>query len=144
MSGAWEWSAALALAQLQGMLTRADTGAGSSRIALYWTARPASITTAHTDTPQAEITLQTPCGTIVGGTLVLKPQVTTGAMIQSNGQPRWAEWFAADGVLLTRCSVTDNNNDGGIRVAGGLTPDGDNSPLLYAGGLVVLSQVVLT
>lgn len=144
MSANWEQSAAFALAKLEAMRLRADAGTSLSRLAIYSTSRPASITALHADEPQAEIVLQRPCGQIIDGALVLLPDSTFGAMIQSDGQPRWAEWFAGDGVLLTRCDVTDSVSGGGIRVIGGKTPDGDTSPMLYAGGLVLLSQVTIT
>lgn len=140
----WDISAAAVLAQLQGMLARADTGAGSSRLALYTTAPPALISDAHADTPQAEIVLAKPCGAIVGGALVLHVADPAGAMVMAQGLPRWAEWFAADGVLLARCDVTDMDHGGGIRIVGGATPEGETSPMLYPGGLVQLGLVALT
>ena len=144
ISAGWEISPALRLAQLQGMLARANEGAANSKLRVYITQRPPSIASAHTDTYQAEIVLDKPCGVIVSNTLVLRPLATTGAMIQLVGMPVWAEWFAGDGVLLARCNVTDADNGGGIRVAGGKTPEGEYSPMLYSGGLVVLTQVTLT
>jgi hypothetical protein len=139
----WEISAATAAAQLAGLLARADTGAGSSRITCYTTTRPALITDAHADVPQAEIALAKPCGAIVDGALVLYPADAAGAMVQAAGLPRWAEWIAADGVVLTRCDVTDMEHGGGIRLVGGATPEGETSPMLYPGGLVQLGLVAL-
>lgn len=140
----WEISPALALAYLAAAVARADDGVGASRVLLYTTAPPAAITDAHTDAPQAHIDLTKPCGHIDSGALVLTPAVAAGAMVQATGMPRWAEWVAADGVLLTRCLVTDIDHDGGIRVVGGATPPGETSPMLYAGGLVQLALVALT
>lgn len=144
MSGEWEITTTLALAELAGALTRANTGAGNSKISLYTTTRPASIYDPHADVPQAEIVLAKPCGAIVGGALVLYPLDPAGAMVMMQGMPRWAEWLAADGALLTRCDVTDLDHGGGIRVTGGKTPDGETSPMLYVGGLVQLGLVALT
>ncbi len=143
MSSEWEVSTALVLAQLQGTLARADLGASPSRLALYTTARPATIAQAHADTPQAEIVLAKPCGAIVQGQLVLYVADTSGAMVATSGIPRWAEWIAGDGAVLTRCDVTDLDNGGGIRVRGGTTPPGETSPMLYAGGKVQLGLIAL-
>ena len=143
MSADWETSQALVLAQLLGTVVRADVGAGSARISIYTTVRPASIAAAHADTPQAEIVLAKPCGDIVDGKLVLHVQDPAGAMVAASGIPRWAEWIAADGMVLTRCDVSDEDGGGGIRLRGGATPEGDNSPMLYAGGLVQLGLVAL-
>ena len=140
----WEISPALRLAQLQGMLARADQGAANSKLRIYVTQRPPSIATLHTDVYQADIVLDKPCGVISNNTLVLRALGSTGVMIQLVGMPLWGEWFAGDGVLLARCNVTDAANGGGIRVAGGKTPEGEYSPMLYSGGLVVLTQVTLT
>lgn len=139
----WEVSTALELAQLQGTIVRADEGSNPSRLVLYTTERPAAISQAHTDTPQAEIVLAKPCGAIVSGMLVLHVADTSGAMVAASGIPRWAEWVAGDGAVLTRCDVTDVDHDGGIRVRGGNTPAGDTSPILYAGGKVQLGVVAL-
>ena len=140
----WEVSAVTVLAQLQATLVRADTGAGSSRLALYTTGRPALITDAHADTAQADIVLAKPCGAVVSGALVLYPADLAGAMVMAAGLPRWAEWIAGDGQVLTRCDVTDMEHGGGIRVVGGATPEGETSPMLYPGGLVQLGLVALT
>ena len=144
MSADWEISPALALAQLQASLTRADAGAGPAKLRLFTTPRPSSILTVHTDTPQAEIRLAKPCGALVDGTLVLFPAEPAGAMVAAQGMPRWADWVAGDGLVLTHCDVTDLAHDGGIRVTGGATPEGETSPMLYPGGLVQLSLVALT
>ena len=144
MIGDWEISPELALAQLAATVVRADAGAGRARLALYSTERPASIKASHADTAQAVIELAKPCGAIVGGQLVLYVADTSGAMVMASGIPRWAEWIAGDGVVLTRCYVTDMASGGGIRVIGGATSAGDNSPMLYDGGKVLLGLVALT
>lgn len=143
MSAEWEISPALAIVYLQAAIARADTGLAASRLRLFSTSRPPTILDAHADAPQAEIVLAQPCGTIINGALVLYPASAAGGMVQSGGVPRWAEWVAGDGVVLTRCWVTDMEHDGGIRVVGAKTPDGEVSPMLYVGGLVQLGQVVL-
>ncbi len=143
MSAEWETSPEFALAQLQGALVRADAGPNAASLALYMTERPASIAHAHSDTPQAEIILAKPCGAIIDGMLVLHVADSTGVMVTATGIPRWAEWKAGDGRVLTRCSVTDMDNGGGIRLRGSSTPPGETSPMLYAGGKVQLGLVAL-
>lgn len=144
VSPEWEISPASGLAYLQAAIVRADVGAAASRLRLYTTTRPASILDVHTDTPQAVITLQKPCGIITSGTLVLLPADPAGAMVQHNGMPLWADWIAGDGAVLAHCYVTDMDHDGGLRVIGGNTPSGETSPMLYAGGLVQLGLVAFT
>lgn len=131
----WRIGSALQLVQMQATLARADQGAGNSRVRLYTTPRPA-VLGAHADTPQSEIVLADPCGAIVGGELSLAP--SAAGMVMHTGLPRWGEWIAADGSLLADGSVTDMDGDGDFQVTGGATPEGESSPLLYAGGLVVL------
>ena len=143
-SSNWEITQTTALAQLAAMLTRADTGPGRASLALFSTARPALITDPHADAPQAEIVLAKPSGNIIGSSLVLYVETPAGAMVQSNGLPRWAEWRAADGAVLARCDVTDMDHGGGLRVIGGATPEGETSPMLYTGGLVQLGLVALS
>ena len=134
-------SSLLVTAQLQGTLDAANTGAGRSVIRLYSTPRPAALG-AHSDAPQAEIVLAKPCGAVSGGVLVLLPDQP--ALVLSGGQPRWAEWYTASGSLLLDGAVTDNAHAGDIRVEGGATPEGDDSPQLYIGGLVYLGLTALT
>jgi len=144
MSAEWEISDAAVVAQLLGLLARADAGTGASVLALYTTARPALITDVHADAPQAGIVLAKPCGGMVGGALVLYVADPAGAMVMAQGMPRWGEWIAGDGAVLARFDVTDMDHGGGIRVIGGTTPEGETSPMLYPGGLVQLGLVALT
>ncbi|WP_423458039.1 hypothetical protein [Ottowia sp. VDI28] len=131
----------LAAAQLAASLTRADQGAGFSRVRLYTTDRP-DTPGVHSDTPQAVIALTKPCGALAGGVLSLT--AADPGMVMAQGMPRWAEWIAADGALLADGTVTDMDNGGDFRVEGATTPEGETSPMLYTGGLVTLGTVVLT
>lgn len=144
MSADWETSQTLTDAQLAASIARADAGASASVVHIYSTARPATIATVHADDPQATITLAKPCGAVVAHELVWHMAAPAGAMVQSNGLPRWAEWIAGDGAVLARCDVTDMDHGGGLRVLGGTTPAGETSPMLYAGGMVQIGQVALT
>lgn len=144
MSSVWEIGAALALAQLQATIVAADSGSGNSRIRIYRTERPSAITDSHADVPQAEIVLAKPCASIVDGVLVMHPADEAGAMVMSQGLPRWGDWVSAAGAVLARGDVTDTAHDGCWRVTGGQTPAGETSPLLYAGGLVVLGGTSLS
>ena len=140
----WEISPTMSAAQLAASVARADAGAAASRLRFYTTARPATILDAHTDPVQAELVLAKPCGTVTDATLALHAADAAGAMVQFGGVPRWAEWIAGDGALLARADVTDLDHGGAIRVIGGKTPEGDNSPMFYAGGLILLGLVALT
>ena len=48
------------------------------------------------------------------------------------------------GAIVAEGSVTDEANGGDFWVAGGATPPGETSPLLQAGGLVLLGTTSLT
>ena len=132
-----------ALAQLAATLTFADAASGASVIRLYADANAAT-GTVPVDAPLASIAMAQPCGTITGGTLVLHPADLSGAMVLATGIPRAAHWVRADGVLVAAGTVTDATGTGDFRVAGAATAQGETSPTLYAGGKVLLSDVVLT
>ena len=53
-------------------------------------------------------------------------------------------WVNGAGALVTEGRVTDDANGGDFQVTGGTTPPGETSPLLQAGGLVVLGATSLT
>lgn len=139
----WRIGPETSLAQLAATIVLADTGVGNARVRLYTTDRPDDLGGA-TDTPQSEIVLAKPCATLVGGVMVLHPLNGDGAMVLLTGLPRWGELVSAAGVIVTDGSVTDLDGDGDFRVAGGETPEGETSPLLYAGGLVLLGETSLS
>ena len=130
------------LAQITASLAFADAGALPSSILLYAEAAVAT-GAAPTTSALAEITLAKPCGTITGGVLTLHPLDTAGTLVMSTGLPRWGEWVSGAGVLVAEGSVTDDANSGDFTVAGGTTPPGETSPLLQAGGLVLLGATAL-
>ena len=144
MSGTWRIGPALALAQLQAAITTADAGPGPSKVQLFTTPRHATADGAMGDAPQAEVLLAVPCATIVGGALVLHVADEGGTLVQTTGLPRWGQWVNGAGALVTEGSVTDDANGGDFQVTGGTTPPGETSPLLQAGGLVVLGVTSLT
>ena len=134
-------SPALIAARLKGVLDAANAGAGNAAFRFYATPRP-SVLGGHTDAPQAEVPLAKPCGVINGVVLTLLP--LTPGMVLANGQPRWGELYSAGGVLLLDGHVTDMEGSGDIRIEGSATPEGDDSPMLYVGGLVYLGATALT
>ena len=144
MSGTWRIGPALALAQLQAAITTADAGPGPSKVQLFTTTRHAAADGAMGDMPQAEVLLAVPCATIVGGALVLQVADAGGTLVQTTGLPRWGQWVNGAGTLVAEGSVTDDANGGDFQVTGGTTPPGETSPLLQAGGLVVLGATSLT
>lgn len=131
-----------ALAQLAATLAFADTGAQPSCIRLYADAGAAT-GAAPGGTALAEITLAKPCGSIAAGQLTLHPADAAGAMVLANGQPRAAQWISGAGLLVAAGTVTDLGHGGDFRISGAPTPAGDDTPSLYAGGLVMLGAVVL-
>lgn len=134
-------ASALSSAQIAASLARADTGTDSAQVLIYATTRPAS-PGVHSDTPQVTLTLTKPCGAITAGVLALT--ALAPGLVQATGLPRWAEWRAADGALLADGSVTDAAGDGDFKIAGGETPAGETSPMLYIGALAALAEVALT
>lgn len=139
----WTVSDALALAQLQATLTRLGAAPGPAVLRLYTSTPP---TGAVTDPGghQAEIALASPPGAITAGVLKLAMAGGASAMVLASGIPRWGLLVAGDGAALARGTVSDDAHAGDIRVAGGSTPAGDDSPQLYAGGLVALTETFLT
>ena len=130
-----------ALAQITTSLAFADAGALPSSILLY--AESAVATgAAPTTSALAEITLAKPCGTVTGGVLTLHVADPDGAMVLQQGIPRAARWMSGDGKLVGAGTVTDTLNAGDFRIAGGTTAPGDDAPMLYAGGNVLLGDVV--
>lgn len=130
------------LAQLAASIAFADTGALPSRIRLYADAGVATGAAPAGD-PLAEITLAKPCGAIAAGALTLHVADPAGAMVLATAIPRAAQWVSGAGKLVAAGTVTDADHAGDFRVSGGATAPGDDSPQLYAGGLVLLGAVVL-
>ena len=140
----WELAPAGWMAQLKGMRDRADEGAGNSLVRVYASVRPATVNDAISGTPQAEIYLAKPSGVFSGNAFMLQARDAGGALVLQSGLPRWADWVAADGTILLRANVSDMANDGGWKVEGSATPEGETSPRLYSGGIVLLGTAVLT
>lgn len=131
-----------ALAQLAASIAFADTGAQPSRIRLYADAGAATGATPAA-APLAEVTLAKPCGTIAAGQLTLHVADPAGAMVLATGQPRAAQWVSGEGKLVAAGTVTDMDHGGNFRIDAAPTAPGDDTPTLYAGGLVLLGAVVL-
>lgn len=138
----WRVASALVLAQLEATLVRLDAGTGNAKINLYKSVRQDAVGAGIA--PMAEIVLAKPSGTVSeNGLLELIAQSASGVMVLESGIPRWGELVAADGTVLTDGGVTDVGHDGCFQVAGGQTPEGDNSPMFYAGGLITLAGTAL-
>lgn len=141
-AGIWEIGPAMALAQLQATATRSDVGTDNARVRIYLEV-PTDFLGSR-GAMQAEVVLAKPSATVVNGTLVLHVRDAAGAMVMATGVPRWADWHAADGALLAGGEVSDADHAGPWRLFGGATPEGETSPLLYAGSLVQLGETSLT
>ncbi len=139
----WQISPAAALAQLQATMVLADTGPAASRLQLFTNAQPAPGVEPGA-APQVEIALAKPCGVIAAGVWSLTAANPGGTMVLTNGIPRWGRWLTAAGEWIADGDVTDLASGGAIRIAGGATPEGDNSPMLYAGGLALLGTTAFT
>ena len=133
----------IAAAQLAATLVAADDAPGNCVIHLYANTQPAPGAPAGV-APMATIALAKPCATVAGGALTLHPADAQGAMVLATGTPRWGRWERGDGALVADGSVTDTSHGGDFQVLGAATPDGDTSPALYAGGLVLLGATSLT
>lgn len=133
-----------AAVQIQATLDRMSVGGGAAALHLYTSARPDTPQDAPGATAQVVIELASPPGTITEGVLSLVPASPGGTLVLADGIPRWGRFFAADGATIADGTVTDATHGGDIPVLGGATPEGDTSPMLYAGGLVLLGTVALT
>lgn len=132
-----------AAAQLAATIAFADGATQPSRILMYATEQPATGVDAG-GSPMAEVVLAKPCATLTTSGLVLHPADAGGTMVLANGIPRWGRWVRGDGLLVTDGTVSDLAHDGDFRVVGGVTPQGDISPMLYVGGMVLLGTLTLT
>ena len=138
----WRVAPALLLAQLQATLARLDALEGNASIRLYSTARPSDL--GQGGTPMAQVQLARPAGVITeAGLLQLTPADPSGSMVLESGTPRWGELVAADGTVLADGNVTDAAHGGCFQVSGGQTPEGDDAPVFYAGGLISLAATAL-
>jgi hypothetical protein len=130
-------SAAHNTARLQGTLAFADSGAQSSRIRLYASARPSTAgdpLAAHL----VEITLAKPCGVIDAGVLTLVQADAGGDLIAQTGTALWARWVNGDEMHVADGSVTDASGDGDFKVSG------TAGTLLYAGARALLGSSTLS
>lgn len=124
-----------AAAQLAATIVFADSDAQPSRLRIYSEPAGAGVML-------AEIMMAKPCATLENGALALHP-AATGTMIMHTGIPRSGRWVTGAGLLVVAGTVTDPAHDGFFKLMGSETPDGDSSPMLYAGGLVVLDATAL-
>lgn len=132
----------LALAQLAATLAFADLGTSAAHIYLYTDAGAGSGAEPGV-APMATIELAKPCGAVAAGVLTLNVAAPGGALVDASGTPRAAQWVSGEGKLVAAGTVTDADHAGDFTVSGGATAPGDDSPSLYAGGLVLLGAVVL-
>ena len=139
----WDISPNTALVQLQATMAWADTGVGASKLQLFTNVQPAPGAPAGIEA-QVEILLAKPCGVIVEGVWSLTAQSPEGSMVLATGSPRWGRWLTASGAWVADGDVTGTYFSGAIRIAGGAMTEGDTSPMLYAGGLAILSATAFT
>ena len=130
-------SAAHNAARLQGTMAFADSGAQSSRIRLYASARPA-IGGDPLAIPLVEIVLAKPCGEINAGVLTLVQAEAGGDLIAQTGTALWARWVNGDEILIADGRVSDAAGDGDFKVSG------TAGTLLYAGARALLGISTLS
>ena len=130
-------SAAHNAARLLGTLAFADSGAQSSRIRLYASARPA-IGGDPLAIPLVEIVLAKPCGEINAGVLTLVQAEAGGDLIAQTGTALWARWVNGDEILIADGRVSDAAGDGDFKVSG------TAGTLLYAGARALLGISTLS
>lgn len=133
----WDIDLAVATAQLQATVAFADTGTGTARIRLYTNAWPGAGDPGQP--AQAEIVLGKPCASVSGGVLSFNLAADPGGLVMTAGIPRWARWVSASGARIADGTVTDAAHGGDFRISGGSTPPGEDSPMLLAGSLAVLT-----
>ena len=121
-------STELAAAQLQATAVFADAGSGSAYIAVYNATEELLVT----------VLLAKPCGTLVDGVLQLHQQAAGGDLIDTTGVATHAAWFAGNGTLVARGSVTDESGLGPF-ILGGTA-----GTQLYAGGRAILGETEIT
>lgn len=128
--------------QLLATVAFADGGAGPSRIRFYATEQPERDGAAG-GPHIVEIELAKPCATVVGTTMTLHPASPTGGMVMVSGVPLWGRWTRSDDKLVTDGKAVDMDpaHVGDWRLEGGVTADGNESPTLQAGGLVLLGEL---
>lgn len=131
-----------ALAQLAASIAFADDAPGASAIDLFSTAQPATGAAPGGDA-LTTVLLAKPCATLAAGVLTLHPADPAGTLVLNSGIPLWARWRRSDMTLIADGTVTDADNGGDFTVSGGVTPPGETSPQLVAGGLVLLGAVTL-
>lgn len=118
----------LAAAQLEATVAFADTGSANAYIAVYDAAENLLVT----------ILMAKPCGAVTAGVLQLHQQLPGGDLIVASGIATHAAWFAGNGTLVARGSVSDEAGLGPF-ILGGTA-----GTQLYAGGRAILGVTEIT
>ena len=118
----------LAAAQLEATVAFADAGSANACIAVYDATENLLVT----------IQMAKPCGTVTGGVLQLHQQLPSGDLIAETGIATHADWFAGNGSLVARGSVSDESGVGPFILGG------TSGTQLYAGGRAILGVTEIT
>ena len=120
------------LARMESTRAFLDRGTQAARVRIYGGVRPG----APSDTPSSvmlvEVRLTRPCGSVVGGQLVLTAQ--ENALITASGLATWARLVNGEDVTAMDLDCSDLAGDGEIRF---------EQTLLYAGGYAQMANAVL-
>ena len=135
--------AGLVNAQLTATVAYADGASGASKVVVYNAYPKADPREIPDGAVMGEVLFKKPCGIVAGETLTLQAASAGGGLVLVGGFPRWVRWVRSDGALVFAGPASDMVHGGFFRFAGGYTPDGETSPLLQAGGLMLFGDLVL-
>ena len=130
-------------AQLVATVAYADAASGASKAIVYSGYPAADPRGIPEGAVLGEVVFKKPCGIVAGETLTLQAANPSGGMVLVGGFPRWVRWERSDGQLVFAGPATDMDHGGFFRFQGGYTPEGETSPLLQAGGVLLLGNLVL-
>lgn len=121
-------SAAHNEARLAATVAFADTGANPARVEFFDASEQLLVS----------VPLSKPCGTVVGGVLLLTAADVSGSLITTDGIATHATWTSGSNTLVASGPVTDETGDGPFILQGA---DGTQ---LYAGGRAVMGTTEIT
>lgn len=115
-------------ARSQATIAYADLGSANASLVLYDASNNLLVT----------IGLKKPCGTMVGGVIVLQQANATGDQILLGGDAVFGKWFSGNGLLMAQGSVSDSLGSGDFKISG------TTGTTLYAGAYAVLGTTALS
>lgn len=120
------------LARLESTRAFLDRGTQPARVRIYSGVRPSHPNDTPSNVMLVEVRLTRPCGSVIGGQLVLTAQ--ENALITASGQANWARLVNGEDVTAMDLDCSDLAGDGEIRF---------EQTQLYAGGYAQMANAVL-